>query len=375
MKIDKPFSFNDMIGQPKFLEGMKNRSKEIDFPHTMIFEGESGSGKSTSALIIAALLNCDNPIEHEDGTHSPCGVCSSCKDIKEERFQRDVYFLDASNMGKDDVIELDTIASGIPFHDKKRVIIIDEAQELSNKSFGATLKLLEKKRDNAYFIFCTMNVKSISQPIKDRGQTYKFWPVPEKLIAEYLFNFVKDDSSIPDEFIGNGLFLIASYANGSVRAALKYLSRCVDEHLLDTEDIERELGVISKDTLASLILKLLSGDPSFFAAMKSKEETIDDFFNKSWMALLEAKLYKAGGLNGLKIPDWKKKYNIKYLEYEKTIDKVLNIYEDVFEHSRYLKTDYFLTKLWNGVYAIPKTTRKEIPVQKIRKRLKANEVR
>lgn len=363
MLIKRPIKFTDIIGQIRLINEMKNRSKDIDFSHTMILEGNSGSGKSTLASIVASLLNCHNPVKNEEGYYEPCGNCPSCQDIHGERFQRDVHFHDASTMGKEDVVDLEYKASSIPFHDKNNIIIIDEAQELSKKSFGVTLKLLEKKRPNTYFILCTMDTNAISKPIKDRGQTYKFWPVNSQTMAEYLFKITEEldtDKKIPDSFFQDGIFLISEYANGSVRAAIQNLERCLYGELYDKEIIEQELGLLSPDTLANLIMKLLTQDISFFSQLKN-QETIIDFYNKSWAALLEAKLVTKGALDGVTIQPWKKKYHQQYMRYESIVDKILTLYQNVFEMSTYLKNDYFLSKIWQTIYEVPILTKKNNP--------------
>lgn len=328
---------------------MQKRSKDSNFSPTMIMEGDSGSGKSTSAFIIAGLLNCENPKSYS----SPCGECPSCRDITEERFHRDVHFFDGSNMGKEDVVELEKLAGSIPFYDRNKIIIIDEAQELSKKGFGATLKLLEKKRKNTYIILCTMNVRAIDKPVKDRCQVYRFWPVAPEVIAEYLFGLLRDRSDIPDTFFKEGIFLIADYSGGSVRAALQNAERCIYGEIFDKESIERELGFLSPDTLAGLITKLLRGDPKFFMQLRETNESIEEFYNKSWAALLEAKLRSMGAVDTSKLPAWKKKYHTQYLQYPEAIDKILGAYERIFESSKYLKSDYFLTKIYREMMEIP----------------------
>lgn len=347
-----------MIGQSNILQTMKKDSKELTFPQVMIFRGETGSGKSTLAYITAALLNCENPVVHDDGHKEPCGECSSCKDVFQERFNQDVRLYNASTMGKDSVVELEKVARARPFFSPNKVIIIDEAQELSQKSFGVTLPLLEKTRSNVYFILCTMDSTAFHKAVKTRTMEFDFKPVHSDTIAEYLFRKMEehpdiDMDSIPDAFFQDGIFLISEYAEGSVRAAIQYLDRCVRSEIYDTETIEKELGIISNTTLTELIYKLLSGDVKFFSQLR-KYDSIEDFFNKSWTALLEAKLIYNNALTDVKLPPWKKESSTKIMRYSQTVDTVLRIYEEIFESGQYMKPTYVQTKLWSGIFEVPR---------------------
>lgn len=122
----RPFSLNDVIGQKGIVKEMKKRSKTMDFPEVMLFEGASGTGKSTLAFIISALLSDKNPIVHEDGTRDPNPESPSSKAILDMKFNRDVIYKDASNMSKDDVIDLQRTVANAPMYDGVKVVIVDE---------------------------------------------------------------------------------------------------------------------------------------------------------------------------------------------------------------------------------------------------------
>ena len=144
----RPFKWDDIVGQKGIVKEMKKRSKTMEFPEVMLFEGASGTGKSTMAFLIAALLSDKNPIVNKDGTKDPNPESPSSKAILEMRFNRDVIYKDASNMSKDDVLALQREVANAPMFDSVKVVIIDESQELSKAGRGATLALLEKKRKN-----------------------------------------------------------------------------------------------------------------------------------------------------------------------------------------------------------------------------------
>lgn len=123
---NRPFRFDDICGQKNIVREMKKRSIDMDFPPVMIFEGASGTGKSTLAFMIASLLSDPNPIVHEDGTKDPNPDSLSSKAVISTRFNRDISYKDASSMTKDDVLRLQSELANAPMFDKCKVVIIDE---------------------------------------------------------------------------------------------------------------------------------------------------------------------------------------------------------------------------------------------------------
>lgn len=373
--VERPHKLSEMVGQHATRREMINRSKEKDYPSGILLEGDSGSGKTTLSFIVAATLNCHNPQPNDEGGVDPCGQCPACKDTFEEKFSRDVHFIDGSTAGKEGIKELESIATSMPFYDKSKVIIIDEAQELSKQSFGVALHLLEKKRPtnvDTHFILCTMDRNAIDKPIKDRCRTFKFWPVPSNVIAEYLFTTLENTLSeeelneIPEEFFKDGIFALADYAAGSVRAGISALERCVYGSLWESEEIQKELGYISPDSITRMIGYLIRGDTTLFTQLKRSQDAISDFFFKSWTALLDTKLYLEGALPAESLPDWKKRAAAEFRPYMDSVDKLLSVYAHIYENSRYIKPDYFITQLWKGFYEVPKMSRQK-PVRPVRK--------
>ena len=217
----RPFSWNEVVGQKGIVKELKKRSKDMSFPEVMLFEGASGTGKSTMAFIVAALLSDRNPIVHEDGTKDPNPESPSSKAIIDMRFNRDVIYKDASNMSKEDILALSRDISNAPMYDKVKVVIIDEAQNLGYASKGASLTLLEKKRKNTYLILCTMDVDKLDKAIKSRATTYSFKSPSSTEIAELLMTYTDenhlnlplDDSMM--EFYQKGIFMLAENCEGS----------------------------------------------------------------------------------------------------------------------------------------------------------------
>jgi len=352
----RPFSFDEMIGNKGTLSEMKKRSETMDFPEVMIFEGASGTGKTTLAFIISALINDTNPLKIRGQKYlNPNPNSPSSKNVLEEKFSRDIHFYDASTMGKDDVSKLESVVSTAPMFDKKKVIIIDEAQELTKSGKGVTLKLLEKKRKNAHIILCTMNINAFDKAVKTRGQLYTFRSPSSTDIAEYLYNISeKVGATPPDEFYESGIFVIAENCEGSIRSAVQNLERCLVGEFYSEEQIQNELGFLSTNALAKIISKIFENDMS---VMKDIIDfSVKEFFYKTKKTITEAAIYKNIGF--IKA-DWKKGFAKKISKYD--LDGFVDMLMRV-DSETYFKEDFFLYELSKFMKNSQKITKKREPV-------------
>lgn len=367
----RPFDLNGMIGQKGIIREFKNRSIKDNYPQVMIFEGLSGSGKTTLAFIIAGLINCTNPIiiDSDDIPYKkPCGECASCKDIQGEIFARDISFLDASSMGKDDVLSIEDVINYSPIHDENKVIIIDEAQELSKAGKGAALKLLEKKRKNVYFILCTMSINILDQELKkalkSRCQLYKFRNVLSQDIASYLYDILKKEGiseTVPDIFITEGIFTISNSVNGNVREAIQYLERCIIGGYYSKEEILKEFGFVTEEKAIELIMKILNRDTLFF--LEIKKIGIKEFYFYSWKIILEVNLFIITGKAEKK---WQENTYKQFIK-KPGIYNLLKIYNDIHKDMGiYFKDNIYLSKIlefFKSFESTPKITSRR-PVRK-----------
>lgn len=295
----RPFKWDDIVGQKGIVKEMKKRSKTMEFPEVMLFEGASGTGKSTMAFLIAALLSDKSPIVSKDGTKNPNPESPSSKAVLDMRFNRDVIYKDASNMSKDDVLSLQREVANAPMFDGVKVVIIDEAQELSKAGRGATLALLEKKRKNTYIILCTMDVEKLDKAVKSRAATYTFKSPTSSDIAELLLKYTDedhlnlplDDSMV--EFYQKGIFLLAENCEGSVRMAVQNFERCVQGEFFTEAEIEKEFNIISTNKLNELVLKLAKRNPSVISEIKSFGAK--DFYYKLMKILADSYLFERTG--------------------------------------------------------------------------------
>lgn len=280
----RPRTFNQIIGHKKTIDFFKQASIDRSYPDVMFFEGNSGSGKTTTALVVASTVNCLSPIV-DNGVAQPCGECCECRSILNETFAGDVHFFKSAEMEKEDIINLENLASQTPWHGgKKNIIIIDEIQSLGKSSKEATLNLLEKKRKDTMFILCTMDVSKIDRAILSRGQVYKFKPLSASEIGQSLLNIL---SAIdPDEKIpisSSVLVTISQNSWGSIRQAQQYLQACIDRKLYDDESIEQELGFFSDEKGYEIFNKLLNKDVSIYSHLKNVKH--EDFYIYAWSIL------------------------------------------------------------------------------------------
>jgi len=350
---ERPSKFSEMIGNKTIMKTLRDLSKTGDYPNVMVFAGDSGTGKTTAALIIAALLVDSNPIINPDGTKDPNPLSSTTISIHEERFNNNVEFFNAANMDKAAVLSLEESASSLPLLTQSSVkcIVVDEAQALSSVAKGATLKFLEKKRKNVYIILCTMDLKSFDKSIRSRGQVFEFKPPLPSEIAENLFNILEKrghlgdpefgaGSSIPDEFLEKGLVTIAENCEGSVRQSVQLLQRCLSGEIYSQTDILREFGLLSSSETASLLQDLLKKNPRGLASLEQLD--LKESFYLFWKILTDAYLFK---VNPKDESDWKSNQS-RELSKSENLESLLMVFDETEQALRgYFRPAVFLTRL------------------------------
>jgi DNA polymerase-3 subunit gamma/tau len=337
----RPFCWDDICGQKSIIQEMKKRSLTRDFPSVLIFGGGSGTGKTTVALIIAALLNDEHPLRGE-GCFNPNPESPESKAILNETFNMSCSLYDASRMAKEDVMRLEETVSSTSMFGGKRVLIIDEAQELSKTSKGITLKLLEKKRQDAYIILCTMNPDAFDKAIRSRGLYYQFRSPSSFDIAEYLFKLTDQfGKDIPDSFIQEGLISIAENCEGSVRMAVQNLERCLAGELYTAEAIQTAFGFLSNSKLFDIISKILNQNTEIFKDIRTMD--LKDFFYASYKFISDCLIYLR-----TKTVDatWKAEQYNRLENQQSRITELFNLYADIDQRmGAYFKPTYCLARL------------------------------
>jgi len=219
----RPLRFNDLIGQDHIrlvLETLLKRydADEIELPTGLLLTGLRGSGKTTSARIVAAHLNC------EGGTEKPCGICPSCKAILNGTSDS-VLEIDGATSGLvEDIRNLARIAR-LSHSGKVRIIIIDEVHAASKEAFSALLKQLEEPPPRVIYILVTTDYQMVPTTIKSRCLKFTFNNISEKNIADRL-NHVLDYEGISGGATTNQTIqYIANRSSGSMRDALMMLEQ------------------------------------------------------------------------------------------------------------------------------------------------------
>lgn len=244
----RPRTFDEMIGQDSISSLLKRQAAEGKVSHAYLFAGTHGTGKTTSAKVLAKAVNCLSP---KDG--NPCGECFACRSI-DDGSATDVLEIDAaSNNRVDDVRELIDEVVYPPSTLKKRVYIIDEVHMLTDSAFNALLKTLEEPPEYVLFILATTELNELPATIVSRCMRFDFKRIePEALAARCRYVADQEGIRISDE----ALRLIAKLADGAMRDALSLLDACSAWKGTDSEvtidDVREQLGISNNDALITL---------------------------------------------------------------------------------------------------------------------------
>ena len=161
----RPKSFDEMVGQNNVIRVIKNAVMNNKVSHAYLFSGPRGTGKTTTAKIIAKMVNCENLVDGE-----PCGKCPSCLNILNSS---DVIEIDAaSNNGVDEIRNLRDKVNLVPSENKYKIYIIDEVHMLTIQAFNALLKTLEEPPQHVIFILATTEFHKIPMTIVSRCQKF-----------------------------------------------------------------------------------------------------------------------------------------------------------------------------------------------------------
>jgi DNA polymerase III subunit gamma/tau len=268
----RPQRFDDVVGQTAVTRTLRNAIASNRIAHAFVFAGQRGSGKTTTARILARALNCVN-----GPTVDPCGECDACTEIAQGR-DMDVLEIDAaSHTGIDNIREV--VISGLsisPVRDRYKIFIIDEVHQLSTPSFNALLKSIEEPPAHVLFIMATTELHKIPDTILSRSQVFEFRAFPTKVIVDHLKRMVKEEGiEIPDA----ALALIARAAEGSMRDAQSALDQVMAfaGSTITVDDVATVLGLIGRDLLFEVIEAVIAEDgPRAFAATDRAVESGHD---------------------------------------------------------------------------------------------------
>ena len=246
----RPANFKELVGQEAVVRILTNSLKDQKLHPALIFSGPRGTGKTSSARILAKTLNCPHK---KDNT--PCSECKTCKDIDDSR-NLDVLEIDgASNNGIEAVRELKETVSYLPAGPFK-IYIIDEVHMLSMSAFNALLKTLEEPPPQVIFIMATTEMRKIPPTVLSRCQILQFRQINDHLIYEQLKKICKQEKAKASD---TALWMLARQASGSLRDAEGLLDQMMafcQEDFSET-DVSRLLGLMDHSLLMECLYALL----------------------------------------------------------------------------------------------------------------------
>ena len=215
----RPRDFSHMVGQEAIMETLRHQVETGRIPHAYLFCGSRGTGKTSTAKILAAAINCEHPVNGD-----PCGECETCRLLSGEE-NLDIVEMDAaSNRGIDDARVLRESVKYPPQVGKYKVYIVDEVHMMTTDAFNALLKTLEEPPAFIVFILATTEPHKLPATILSRCQRFDFSRIPVRQIAGRLREAADGAGA---EASDGALLAIAKAAEGGMRDALSILDMCI----------------------------------------------------------------------------------------------------------------------------------------------------
>lgn len=284
----RPVKFADLVGQEPIRTTLQNAVKQQALSHAYLFCGTRGTGKTSTARLIARVVNCEKV--GEDG--EPCGECSMCKDLEDGRLIDLIEIDAASNRGIDEIRDLKEKLHFAPTRGKAKIYIIDEVHMLTKEAFNALLKTLEEPPSHSYFILATTEVHKIPETIISRCQRFDFKRIGEEALVDRLKFIAEQEKFVVDE---DALRAIVRHVNGGMRDAIGLIEQ-LSGGKIDLDAVQRILGVSGDQTLEELYNSLVEKNSA--SALKLVDQLFtqgQDFsvFMKNFLWFLRTKMIEA----------------------------------------------------------------------------------
>ena len=251
----RPRQFDEVVGQEHITATLKNAVHSGRIAQCYLFCGPRGVGKTTTARILAKVLNCADP---RDG--NPCEACDSCKSIATSTSMNVLEIDGASNNSVDDVRELREVVRYAATEGVYKIYIIDEVHMLSTSAFNALLKTLEEPPEHVVFIFATTEVQSVPDTILSRCQRFNFRRISAGQIAAHLGTIAQAEGIAVEE---GALHLLASRADGALRDAEGLLDQVVSLGAeVSQQAVVQVLGLVDRDLYFELLDAMREAAPA-----------------------------------------------------------------------------------------------------------------
>ena len=253
----RPKNLDQLVGQEHISNSLARALNQDRLSHAYLLVGTRGTGKTSTARILAKAINCDTVHEANENKKTlpnnsiPCNECEACRSFKSS--PDNIEFDAASNRSVEDVSRLLSTAYLAPLQSRYKTFIIDEVHMLSFEAVNSILKLIEEPPPNVIFFLATTEFNKVPQTIRSRCQILNFKLIPQDIIANHILNLAKGlNFSLENAAVKK----IARLAKGSMRDALTLFDQCysmTDSDLLTVEVVDNTLGLVSDSDLDEII--------------------------------------------------------------------------------------------------------------------------
>ncbi len=251
----RPMTFEEVVGQEHVTTTLRHALASNRIGHAYLFSGPRGTGKTTTARLLAKAVNCLD----EDPLNRPCNQCPHCVAVNDSRFLDMIEIDAASHTSVDDVRELRDRIAFAPNEGQYKVYIIDEVHRFSGAAFDALLKTIEEPPAHAIFVLATTEIHKVPQTILSRCQRFDFRRIALPEIVARLWQMVEEEGLQAEEA---ALELVARQGTGSLRDSISLLDQLMGEpgEILTLALAQAILGATTSDSIRDLTYALIGGD-------------------------------------------------------------------------------------------------------------------